>query len=510
MMTIHQPAGNALPTEPSTVWDAFALQALQHGARVALRDAGKVWTYGALDAAVDKTAQWLIESGLRRGDRLMLVCENSASAIAFYFAATRIGAWPVVVNARLAASEIDAVAAHCVARRIVFTSGGSLRAKAHAERYVAAASDPAGLGIVGLSPLNETATPEVFQDNPAENLAALIYTTGTTGKPKGVMLSHRNLLFVARATAQARRLSAEDKVAAVLPLSHILGLTGVVLGSLISGAQLNLYPRFDPATVIRDLRHGELSVLIGTPSMYALLAEYANRNGLAPLKAPRLRLISSAGAPLDMATKTAAESVFGLPLHNGYGITECSPTITLTALEAPRSDCAVGRLLPGIEARLAGDGPTGELWVRSPGVMRGYYKAPEETAAVIDSEGWFRTGDLARVEDGNVFIVGRAREMIIRFGYNVYPAEIEGVLNAHPGVLRSAVMGRAQNGTEEIDAFVERAGDAQIDASVLADYLASRLAPYKQPSRILFVASMPMSAGGKILKSALGACARTV
>jgi acyl-CoA synthetase (AMP-forming)/AMP-acid ligase II len=351
--------------------------------------------------------------------------------------------------------------------------------------------------------------PEPVETVPGQNVAALIYTSGTTGRPKGVMLSHENLFFVAAASGRARALGQDDRVYAILPISHILGLTGVLLGSLYFGATVHLTARFDPVAALSALAQDGISVMIGTPSMYALLCDYANRKGIVPFAQPRLRLISSAGAPLDTATKATTERVFGRTLHNGYGITECSPTITLTALDAPRADCSVGRVLAGIETRLVGpdgesvaDGEAGELFVRSPGVMKGYYRAPSETAEAI-SEGWFRTGDLARIENGNLFIVGRCKDLIIRFGYNVYPAEVEGVLNAHDGVARAAVIGRKIDGSEEVVAFVQPAPGAIISVAELCDFAAARLAPYKRPSRISLIDALPMSPTGKILKSEL-------
>lgn len=437
--------------------------------RVALREASRNWTYRELNAAIDTAAEHLAASGVRGGDRVMLVCENCAAAVALYFACTVIGAWPIVVNARMTEREIEEIRAHSGARIVV-----------HAK--------PCG---VVFSAVNPDCEPE-----PGRDVAALIYTSGTTGKPKGVMLTHANLMFVARATGEARALCPEDRVYAVLPVSHILGLTGVLLGSLLAGATVHLASRFDPAAALS----ADISVMIGTPTMYAMLAEYARRKGVKPRG---LRLISSAGAPLDAATKIAAEATLGQTLHNGYGITECGPTITLTPLAAPRTDCGIGRLIPGVEAKLVAD----ELYVRSPGVMKGYYKSPEETAAAIDAEGWYRTGDLARFEDGSWFISGRAKEMIIRFGFNVYPAEIEGVLNGHPAVARSAVIGRTRDGTEDILAFIHAAPGAAPTAAELADYAASMLAPYKRPTEIRFLAEMPMSPAGKILKSALRALA---
>lgn len=490
--------------EPYRVEEIVALWAANAPGHVALAQDSATLSYGALQSAVAAGAEWLKESGARPGDRVMLVCENSFAAVALYFACAKLGAWPVIVNARLSDREIDDIAAHCEPRLILFTVAASARAKAHAQRLGATVlPDFIGLGAIAVSALDESAKPDAADLDSSSDVAAIIYTTGTTGRPKGVMLTHGNLLYVARATAEARRLSATDRVYATLPVSHTLGLTGVLLGSLLSGAEVHLTCRFDPARVLAKLKGGGITAMIGTPSMYALLVEYATRNGLAPIPAPVLRLISSAGAPLDNATKSQTEAAFGQTLHNGYGISECGPSISLTSLDAPRNDCSVGRLLPGIEVKLEGGGEIGELFVRSPGVMKGYYRAPEETRAVVDADGWFRTGDLARIEDGHLFIVGRAKEMIIRFGFNVYPAEVEAVLNGHPSVLRSAVIGRTHEGTEDIVAFVQLAAGTSVSMAELSDHAAAHLAPYKRPTEIIVLSEMPMAANGKILKAAL-------
>lgn len=504
-MTLHTTIEPSLISEIVPMWAAFAPD------RVALVDGGRAWTYAELDNAVGDTAAWLTTSDVRPGDRVMLVCENCVASVALYLACTSIGAWPVIVNAKLSDREIDEIREHSGARRILFTTGVSPKARAHALRFGAVSAEPSNFGAIAVSALNENTAPEAIDAHADRNIAALIYTTGTTGKPKGVMLTHRNLMFVAKASANARALTGDDCVYAVLPISHILGLTGVLLGSLVSGASVYLTARFDPAAALKAIEHDGLSVMIGTPSMYALTCEYAARNKR-QIAGPALRLISSAGAPLDAATKANTERTFGQTLHNGYGITECSPTITLTALDAPRSDCAIGRVLPGIETRLvdadANDvatGETGELWIRSPGVMKGYYKAPEETAQALTADGWFKSGDLARFDDGNLFIVGRAKDLIIRFGFNVYPAEVEGVLNGFAGVARSAVIGIKSGDSEDVIAFVQIAPGSSVTEAALADYAAANLAPYKRPSKITLLDALPMSPAGKILKSELAA-----
>jgi Acyl-CoA synthetases (AMP-forming)/AMP-acid ligases II len=294
----------------------------------------------------------------------------------------------------------------------------------------------------------------------------LIYTSGTTGLPKGVMLTNRNLLFVASLSAKIRALAPDDRLYGVLPISHAVGLSVVLLGSLLSGATLHLAPRFDPVSAMAAIDKHQLTVLLGVPSMFSLLVEYAKMRGLKSLRYPSLRILSSSGAPLDLVLKEQVETLFGIELHNGYGVTECSPNIAQTLVGEHRADVSVGKALPGVEVRLVdkdqktvSDGEA-ELWVRGPNVMKGYYRAPEETSKVINQEGWFNTHDLARIEDGYLFIVGRNKELIIRFGENVYPAEVEAVLNAHPSVLCSAVVGRKVDGLkggEEVIAYVELA-----------------------------------------------------
>ena len=515
LMELEMPASGEFARRPSTVAEIVPYWAARSAESVALVEQARTLTYGELDLLVRDTAGMLDRIGVRPGDRVMLVCENCCAAVALYLACTTLEAWPVMVNARLTDREIDEILAHCGARRAIYTIGVSVRARAHGARHGAITADLNGLGAVMIGPLQEDAEPEPIKPDVTRQVAAVIYTTGTTGRPKGVMLSHGNLLFVARESSAIRGLGREDRVYAVLPVSHILGLTGILISSLLAGAQVHLTSRFDPVSALSALRQDGISLLLGTPAMFAMLVEYATRNGLAPIAAPGLRVISAAGAPLDPATKQATEMAFGQTLHNGYGITEASPTITLTRLDAPRSDCSVGRLVPGIEAKLAGPdgrevpaGEVGELYVRGPGIMKGYYKASEETEQAIDPDGWFRTGDLVRLENDHLFIVGRAKEMIIRFGFNVYPAEVEGVLNGHPSVARSAVVGRPGEGGEDVVAFVQWKPGTNATSADLAEHAARQLAPYKRPSAILPIAAMPSSPTGKILKSELAAMAR--
>ena len=246
------------------------------------------------------------------------------------------------------------------------------------------------------------------------------------------------------------------------------------------------------------------------PATYQRLLEYKTLAGLKQLDRGSLRLIAVAGAPLDLDLKTRVEQEFGLPLSNGYGITECSPGISGVRFDAPRGDQAVGTLLPGVEARVrtidgipVGNGEVGELHVRGRNVMRGYYRAPDLTAKAIDPEGWFNTGDLARFDGGCLYIVGRTKEMIIRSGFNVYPAEVEAVLNSHRDVVQSAVVGRAINGNEEVVAFVQLMQGARLKPSDLMTFVGPQLTSYKRPSEIIVLDALPATSSGKILKHKL-------
>jgi long-chain acyl-CoA synthetase len=481
----------------------------------ALVESSGTWTYQQLATAVSEAKHWLVQSGVRPGDRVMLVSENCRAFVAILLALSEIDAWPVLANARLASNEVDEIRDHCGARRVIYTASISPHAREHSKRHNAVAQEVASLGSVTIGPLNENTEPEPLDSHIPQRVAALIYTSGTTGQPKGVMLTHRNLLFVAAISARIRSLGPEDRLYGALPMSHAVGLSVVLLGALLNGATVYLAWRFDPVAAMASLEKDRLTVVLGAPSMFSLLVDYAKLKGMKSLDYPALRIISSSGAPLPPALKMQIESLFGQTLYNGYGVTECSPNISQAVVGERRTDTSVGKVLPGVEVQLVGSnskpvagGEVGELWVRGPNVMKGYYRAPEETAAAINPEGWFNTCDLARLENGYLFIVGRSKELIIRFGENVYPAEVEAVLNTHPAVLRSAVIGRLVAGTEggeEVIAFVQLAPSSTLSEGELAKHAAEHLAPYKRPSRITFVSSMPLTPTGKVIKSELTA-----
>jgi len=508
-----QDVAELLTNLPKRTCDIIKSWAERSSEQLALVEASGTWTYQELVVAVSETEPWLRDLGVRPGDRVMIVCENCRAFVAILLALAALDAWPVLVNARLSGREVDEIRDHCGARRTIYTTSVSPHAREHAKRHGAVVQEAAGLGPIAVGPLNERVEPEPIDAEVAQRIAALIYTSGTTGLPKGVMLTHRNLLFVAAVSAKIRSLTPNDRLYGVLPMSHAVGLSVVLLGSLLSGSTLYLSPRFDPVAALATLEKERLTVVLGAPGMFSLLADYAKLKGLKSLKFPALSIISSSGAPLQPVVKSQVESLFGMVLHNGYGVTECSPNISQAKVGEYRTDTSVGQILPGVEVQLVGsdqqpvaDGEIGELWVRGPNVMKGYYRAPEDTASAINPEGWFNTRDLARLENGYLFIVGRTKELIVRFGENVYPAEVEAVLNSHPAVVRSAVIGRTVEGTEggeEVVAFVQLSPSSSTSENELAQHAAQHLAPYKRPSQILLVPSMPLTPTGKVIKGEL-------
>ena len=500
---------------PRWVGEILARWARARGAQTALASEGATHTWAELEQARSDWSERLAALGVRRGDRVMVVGENGPAMVMLVFAIASLRAWVVNVNARLSAREIDAIRAHSSARLAIFLTGNSLDAQAHAQRVGATPHDGGAWGAMAFSPVAD-ARPEPMAGDPVEDVAALLYTTGTTGEPKAVMLTHSGLLFIARNSGDLRRIVPEDRVYGLLPVSHVYGLASVTLGTLLAGGSIHFQPRFSPAAAARFIRGQRLTVCQGVPAMYAKLIGHLKEQGETAFGAPSLRFLFAGGSPLAPALKREVERFFGLPLHNGYGLTEASPTLTQTRLDAPRDDCSVGPAIPGVRLRLVDlqgrdvpEGEVGELWAQGPNVMKGYYKDPAATAAAIRPGGWLATGDLARRDpDGAIHIEGRLKELIIRSGFNVFPVEVEAVLNAHPAVAQSAVVGRSRDGDEEVVAFVELAPGASISPAELIEFAARSLAPYKRPSEVVILPALPAAASGKVLKGKLAQLAR--
>lgn len=496
--------------------ERLSTRVLENAERLAERPAlvdGEVrWSYAELGREIHAAADWLDSLGIRPGDRIMMVSENCRALVALLLAAGERDVWVAIVNSRLSAQEVDAIRDNCQPRRVFYTSEASPDAEAHGMRHGAEAFEHPSLGGLRLSAPAEV-EPEPVAADGADQVAAMIYTSGTTGSPKGVMLTHRGILFIASLSGGMRHLCQGERVYGVLPMSHVFGLSSVCMGSLYNGACLYTVPRFDAAAMLAALEEERITVLQGVPAMFARTLEFLRREGRT-LVAPDLRYISAGGSPLDGDLKRRVQALFGLTLHNGYGLTEASPTISQTRIDDRFDSNTVGRVLPLLEYRLEplGEGGedepdhagAGELWVRGPNVMKGYFRQPTATRACLSEDGWLNTGDIARFdEDDQLYIVGRSKELIIRSGFNIYPPDVEAVINEHPDVTLSAVVGRQVDGNEEVVAFVQCEPGATLSEAELREFIAPRLAPYKRPTRLILMDTLPATASGKILKGRL-------
>ena len=462
-------------------------------------DTGIALTWAGFDHAVFELDEIFRRAGVASGDRVVILCENSVAAIVALFACWRRGAVAVPVNARLSEGEVARVVAFVGPRAVFCTSEVSSEASAHATRLGAEAVQ----GTFGAAHLAElgAASPDQTGD-----CAVMLFTTGTTGLPKGVMLSHSNLRFGGQASAKLREMTANDVIYGVLPVSHVFGLASIVVAAVSTGAQIKFAARFSEKSLFEALSR-DITLFSGVPQMHAHLMHYAAQLGLPDLRNAPLRYVSSGAAPLDPEWKRQAEAFYGLPLQNGYGMTETTAGVTITKNVLGSDDVSAGPPLPGVEVKIeapsAEDG-VGEVMTRGPHVMMGYYRNPSETSKVLDRDGWMHTGDLGYLDQtGNLHIVGRAKELIIRGGFNVFPPEVEAAINAHPDVVQSAVLGRAVQGDEEIVAFVQKGTDSALDAPTLDVFLRKRLAGYKRPGRIIIAHSLPAAPTGKVLRHKL-------
>ena len=462
---------------------------------------GTHWSYQQLHNAVDALVQQLQSCGVKPNDRVLLLLENCASVVATVFACARLQAVVVPINARQTASEIDRVIAHAAPVLILFCSAVSKDAAGHAKRLQARPISGV-FGELALCDGKSAPDPELH------DVATILYTTGTTGTPKGVMLSHHNLLFAGAASVVARELQPVDVSYGVLPISHVFGLASVLVACCTAGSHIRLAPRFNTADLYAALTSG-VTVLSAVPQMHAQLMHYTKEQGYDYLPSNTLRYVSSGAAPLDPVWKRKAEKFYGVPVQNGYGLTETTAGVCLTRHRQSNDDISVGVPVDGVDVQLdfaaaGAEGDIGEIQIRGGGNMKGYYRNTEQTAQVLTTDGWFRTGDLGRFDQhGNLHVVGRSKELIIHGGFNVYPPEVEAALNDHPQVIQCAVVGHIVDGDEQVYAFVEAAAhDWPVESDILS-FVKQRLAGYKRPSRIVISEKLPAAATGKILKNKL-------
>jgi len=465
---------------------------------VAIVFEGNAVTFGQLEQGAHRAASGLTALGVQRGDRIALWMGNHPSFAAILYGVWRIGAVVVPVHAMLTEPE---------ARHIL--------SDAQVKVVVCGADQYDKLGDADGRQTHETlrdaGTEETLPmaDVAPDDLALLGYTSGTSGVPKGAMLSHANLrsnLEQMQGTPIAQR--AGDVNLCVLPLFHIYGLNVVLNLSVYAGTRVVLHERFDPAGALESIREQGVTMVAAAPTAYVEWVRLAD----APSDAfANVRAAVSGAAPLPGEVLSGFRKRFGLDIWEGYGLTETSPALTTTAMGGVAKAGSIGRPLPGVEIRLldedgeeAEEGDPGEVAVRGPNVFSGYWNAPDETArAFVD--GWFRTGDVAITDDdGDLYLVDRRRDMIIVSGFNVYPREVEDVLRRHPKVADCTVVGARDARTgEAVRAVVVAAPGAGLTADDVTHFARESLAPYKVPARVDIVAEIPRNAAGKVLRRLL-------
>lgn len=493
--------------QPTRLHDLFERQLSSGADRIFLYTPEGDMSYGQLARMSDLLEVELREAGVVPDDRVMAVAENCPEHVALVLACSRIGAWSCGVNARMSEGEINAFLKKADPRLVYFTDSVSDAAARHAH-----ASDAIPSVLPGLSRSMPRPQASAETGALAGQVAAIIFTSGTTGMSKGVMVSHAGLTHFGKVSAESRRLGPGDRSYAYLPMTHIFGLGTVLSASLYAGSALTMRSRFDPADVFAALEHDGITNLQGPPAMFSRLVAWLQAQGIDRPACPSLRYLYTGAAPLDMTLKREIERRFGLPLHHGYGLSEYAGSVCLVPMGEWRNDTAAGYQVEGGEVRIVDEdgtalpqGERGEIWIRGIGLMPGYFRDAEATAAVMRPGGWYTSGDIGFIgPDGALHVVGRLKEMIIRSGFNVYPGEVEAVLHDFPGIHRAAVVGRKQrDGNEEVLAFVETCTSAPIDLQALDRHLSARLAPYKRPSRIVRLDSLPMTLSGKVLKRTL-------
>jgi long-chain acyl-CoA synthetase len=459
----------------------------------------------------NRLAHALAAQGVRPGDRVVVMLPNCPEVMQAYAAILKLGAVVVPVVFLLGPREVRHILDHSEARLLITSPELADRAAGWPGRVVLLGGEaPGALGweaLVG-------GQPDAFAtvDRAADDIAVILYTAGTTGQPKGVALSHRNLLSNARAAASLYELDRTAWALAVLPLSHSYGLTVMNAGHIL-GTRAVLLRWFNPELVLETIERYRVQQMSGVPTMFVYLL---NDPDAGRFDTSSMRLWGSGAAPLPVEIVEPFEKKFGGRLLEGYGLTEAAPVVSAHRLSGERRLGSVGQPLPGVTVRILDDedrelpaGELGEIGVRGDNVMLGYYRMPEETARTLRN-GWLHTGDVGRLDaDGYLYIVDRKKDLIIRGGFNVYPREVEEVLYAHPAVAEAAVVGRPDPlmGEDVLAFVVARAGQTPTPAEIVA-FCETRLARFKCPKVVRVVESLPKSPVGKILRKELRALAR--
>ncbi|SHG74291.1 fatty acid--CoA ligase family protein [Ornithinibacillus halophilus] len=505
------------------ITDQLTLTAKNQPKKAAYVFQDKETSYYELEVSVQRFASQLEKLGYKKGDHIALVVGNSPYFIISLYGALRIGAVVIPINPLYTPHEMAYILDNGDVKGIItmdvllpkFTAIADQLPKV--EHYISCESGedvdldshPLSPKLLSFTKLIQTGNTELTTKPviDEEDTAIILYTSGTTGKPKGAMLTHKNLFSNAKDVADYLKINGEDRVIAALPMFHVFCLTVALNAPLMNGGTILVLPKFSPQEVFRMASEHQATVFAGVPTMYNYLLQTAEGN---TQHFSSLRLCISGGAAMPVALLTQFEKTFDVMVSEGYGLSEASPVTCFNPLDRPRKAGSIGASIVNVENKVVDEfgeevpvGEVGELVVRGPNVMKGYYKMPEETQIAL-REGWLYTGDMARMDDeGYFYIVDRKKDMIIVGGYNVYPREVEEVLYSHPEVAEVAVVGVPDSNTGEAVLSFVVLKDKSVTEEDLVEFCKAHLAKYKVPSKIEFLDELPKNTTGKILRRQL-------
>lgn len=462
-------------------------------------------TYSEIDRLVSLKAGGFQRLDLNVKDRAAILMGNCTEYIISYFAILRAGGIAVPVNTFLIAEEISYILKDSDCKMLIYGSNFKTHVK-EIKKYI-----PDIKALMFDEIPQEKTEPYICDDN---EVAVLLYTSGTTGFPKGAMLTHLNLISNVEACIKVMRFSHKDRVLLFLPLFHSFSFTVCVLVPIYSGASIVLLESVKPfSRVINSILRDRITLFIAIPAIYNILSKkrmpFFFRHIFKYLMSVRACVSGASALPED--TIHTFKKRFKVPLLEGYGLTEASPVVAVTPLAGIQKRCSVGPPLPGIEVAVVGEdgrrmavGETGELIAKGPNVMKGYFNKEKETKEVL-KEGWLYTGDMAKIdEDGYIYIIDRKKDLIIIDGMNIYPREVEDVVMKHPSVEECAMVGIPDGRGSEISMlFVKKKDNAVLDEKLVRDCLKGHVAQFKIPRRIIFLEEFPKTATGKIKKNEL-------
>ncbi|MFG6149508.1 fatty acid--CoA ligase family protein [Halobacillus sp. B23F22_1] len=480
---------------------------------------GESVSYLEFNASVTKFASKLHELGYGKGDHIGLVSGNSPLFMIALYGSLRAGATVIPINPTYTVDEMSYILSNGDVKGIV-TMDVLMDKFEHMDAHLAVqdyfvADTGAESRESSLKGKMKSFTKYVSEgdvdfiapDLEEEDVAVILYTSGTTGKPKGAMLTHKNLYSNAVDVAEYLQISSSDRVIATLPMFHVFCLTVALNAPIMNGGTVLIIPKFSPPEVFEAAKKYKATVFAGVPTMYNYLLQ-TGKDQVHTFE--NMRISISGGSSLPVSLLNDFEKHFKVRVSEGYGLSEASPVTTFNPLDRPRKPGSIGTNIKNVENKVVDelggevpDGEVGELIVRGPNVMKGYYKLPEETAVTI-RDGWLYTGDMARRDDeGYFYIVDRKKDMILVGGYNVYPREVEEVLYSHPDITEVAVVGAPdpQSG-EAVISFVV-SSNPSLEEQELKEFCQGSLTKYKQPNRIHFMEELPKNTTGKILRKSL-------